>query len=328
MLNLATIGTSWITEQFIEACEISKKYNLHAIYSRTKEKADQWAEKHGAKYGTDDLGQLFSDGAIDIVYIASPNSLHFEHVMGALDESKHVIVEKPAFSTPQEATKAYQLAEEKSVYLFEAARHIHTKNYIYLRKIFEEKKQNASYPLLGANLHIGQYSSKYDAYQQALKEDAPVPNVFNPDFEAGSLMDIGVYPLYVALDLYGEPHKVSYHPVKGPNGIDLAGHVILDYTDHQVTIFASKAVHSRLQSEFYFDDETIQVNNITDLDRVSVYALGQGPMVTVQYPTKNPLLDEAVRFATIIEEKDQSAYHHFKELSLLVARVLDELKPY
>ena len=328
MLNLATIGTSWITEQFIEACELSTEYKLQAIYSRTKEKADQWADKHGAKYGTDNLDQLFSDEAIDVVYIASPNSLHFEHVMGALNGDKHVIVEKPAFSTPELAVEAYRLAEDKGLYLFEAARHIHTKNYACLRQLFEEKKKEASYPFLGANLHIGQYSSKYDAYQQALKEGTAVPNVFNPIFEAGSLMDIGVYPLYVALDLYGEPHKVSYHPVKGPNGIDLAGHVILDYIDHQVTIFTSKAVHSRLQSEFYFDNETIQVNNITDLDRVSVYAPGQEPTVIAQYSTENPLLDEAVHFATIINQKDQATYQRLKELSLLIARVLDELKPH
>lgn len=326
MLNLATIGTSWITEQFIQACALTNEYQLHTIYSRNREKAEKWAEKYHAHYGTDDLNHLFSDKKVDVVYIASPNSLHFEHTMMALTAGKHVIVEKPAFATPQQYKEAYQLAEKQGVYLFEAARHIHTKNYRYLRQLFNEMKQEAKYPMLGANLHIGQYSSKYDAYNQALNNGTPVPNVFNLQYAGGSLMDIGVYPLYVALDLYGKPDNVQYYSVKGMNGVDLAGHILLDYTDHQVTIFASKAVHSKLQSEFYFDNETIQVNNITDLDRIRVYSPGKDNLLTIQYPTPNPLLDEAHHFARIIHTNDQETYRSLKELSLLVGEVLDALR--
>ena len=85
-LKLGTIGTSWITEQFIEAAIKSGKYSLEAVYSRSEEKAKQFKDKFKAVKAYADWDAFLKDPAIDVVYIASPNSLCLLYTSDAADE--------------------------------------------------------------------------------------------------------------------------------------------------------------------------------------------------------------------------------------------------
>ena len=69
--------------------------HLAAVCSRDLDRARQFAERHHARAGYDDYGQMLNDPAVDVVYIASPNALHREHTLAAVDAGKHVLVEKP-----------------------------------------------------------------------------------------------------------------------------------------------------------------------------------------------------------------------------------------
>lgn len=326
MLRLATIGTSWITEQFIEAVLQTGEIELGAVYSRSKDRAQELADKYEGEYSTNNLDQMLEDESINLVYIASPNNYHFDQAMAAIEAGNHVIVEKPIFTSTDQWDQAFAAAEEKGVYLFEAARHIHTKNYQHLKALVNFKRENAAYQFLGGNLNIGQYSSKYDRYNQALKSGEDLPNVFNPDFEGGSLMDIGVYPLYVVIDLFGEPTAANYQPVQGANGIDLTGHVTLEYDSFTIVIFASKAVHSNFSSELYFDNETIEINNITDIDRIELHSAKEADLLKIEYPVSNPLFDEAKKFAEIINEGDSETYEELKALSKSVNKIINQIR--
>ena len=85
MLKLGIIGTNAISEQFVGAGQIAETFNVTAIYSRTEEKAEQFAKKTdvaGAKYFTD-TDAFFNSDVFDVVYIASPNSFHFRHALQA-----------------------------------------------------------------------------------------------------------------------------------------------------------------------------------------------------------------------------------------------------
>lgn len=114
MINLGIIGTNWITHQFVQAALSTKQYELTAVYSRHLEKAQEF----GAKYEGDiayatDLETFFGLEHLDTVYIASPNSLHFQQAKQGILAGKNVIVEKPAFSTPKEMDEIIHLANEK-----------------------------------------------------------------------------------------------------------------------------------------------------------------------------------------------------------------------
>ena len=100
MINLGIIGTNWITDQFVQAAHETGKYRLAAVYSRRLDTAQKFGEKYGdVEYATD-LDTFFGLEHVNTVYIASPNSLHFEQAKQGILAGKNVIVEKPAFSTP------------------------------------------------------------------------------------------------------------------------------------------------------------------------------------------------------------------------------------
>ncbi|MDU4624090.1 MAG: Gfo/Idh/MocA family oxidoreductase, partial [Enterococcus gallinarum] len=102
MIHLGIIGTNWITDQFVQAAHETGRYHLTAVYSRKLATAQSFAEKYGEVTCVDDLTAFFQLEELDTVYIASPNSLHFEQAKQGILSGKNVIVEKPAFSTPSE----------------------------------------------------------------------------------------------------------------------------------------------------------------------------------------------------------------------------------
>src|SRR5699024_11091342 len=111
LMSIGTISTSFITDNFIEALKEEGSITLTAVYSRTEEKAADFTKKHGANHYVTDLEAMANSELIDCIYIASPNSMHFEHTLLFLKNKKHVICEKPIFSNKAELKKAYEVAE-------------------------------------------------------------------------------------------------------------------------------------------------------------------------------------------------------------------------
>ena len=79
MLRFGTIGSGWICDEYIHGAKDSGLWELTAVYSRTKERAEEYARRHGAKYAFTNLEEMAASDCIDAVYISSPNALHYEH---------------------------------------------------------------------------------------------------------------------------------------------------------------------------------------------------------------------------------------------------------
>ena len=331
MLKVGTVGTSWITEQFIEATQLlNEHYQVTGVYSRSVEKAKALAEKYQIEFYCDELNHLLYDPEIQVIYIATPNAHHYEVAKRAIRTGKHLIVEKPMFASLDEWREIHELAQEQGVLVFEAVVHTHNQNYKRLKQLVQYKLEQAKQPFLGANFSIGQYSSRYPDYVNAMAAGEVAPNVFNLAMAGGTLMDIGVYPLYVIVDLFGIPKQVKYSAITGPNKVDLMGTMILNYKEFQVSLFVSKAVHSMQPSELYFDNETIVIEGITRIDRVYlVNHHGQSAKV-IDYVPKNPMLAELTDFAEVLENptdsQQQQRYQYWTQLSWQVAQVMDSLR--
>ena len=97
-INFGIIGTSWITDSFIECAQATSKWNLAAVYSRTEESAKKFAAKYESQKVElyTDLNKLVNDSNLSAIYIASPNILHYEQAKLALNAGKNVILEKPS----------------------------------------------------------------------------------------------------------------------------------------------------------------------------------------------------------------------------------------
>jgi predicted dehydrogenase len=186
MIRFGVIGTNRITEQFIEAGIGIENFALSAVYSRTKERAEEFAEKFDVKSTFTDLEQMAQSNEIDAVYIASPNSLHAKQAIIFMNQGKHVLCEKPLASNTFELREMINTAKKNNVLLMEALKSTLLPNYHTIRenlfKIGPVRRYFACYC---------QYSSRYDAYKEGI-----VLNAFNPAFSNGALMDIGIYCIY------------------------------------------------------------------------------------------------------------------------------------
>jgi predicted dehydrogenase len=317
MLNLGTIGTGWITTSFIEAAKFSGKFNLVAVYSRTEEKAKELANTyHASKYYTD-LTEMAESTEIQAVYIASPNSVHFEQALLFLKNKKHVICEKPIFSNTAELEAAYRTAEENGVYLFEAIRNIHTPNFAILKDqlAMAGKVRSTVLPYI-------KYSSRYDLFLQG-----EVPNIFSSAYSGGALVDLGVYPLYLAVGLFGEPESVSYHPVVLPSGVDGSGTLVLNYGDLVCTILCSKISDSVIPCEIHGEKGTFVLGDAAPISEIKFIDshTKESEILSVAQEEKD-MVYECVNIARIIETNNLEEYEKFKQWSQIVLRITEEAR--
>ena len=216
-MKIGTIGTNFITDYILENIEKTEGLSCGAVYSRKEETGRKLADKYHISKVYTDLDKMLQDDTIDCIYIASPNSLHFEQAKKALEHGKHVICEKPFTPIVSEAEILIRLAKEKHLFLFEGITTLYQPGYQWA-------KENLH--LLGdlklASCTFCQYSSLYDALMAG-----QTPNIFNPAFAGGSLMDINFYNIHFLVGLFGKPDRIEYFAGTHENGIDTHGILIL-----------------------------------------------------------------------------------------------------
>ena len=299
MLKLGVIGTGAISHHFIEAAHASGKYQLVAVYSRKLETAATFASHYENIQLFDQL-EVFFKSSFDVVYIASPNSLHFAQAKAALSADKHVILEKPAVTQPQEWLDLIHTAEKNNCFIFEAARNYHEKAFTIIKNFLADKH------VLGADLNYAKYSSKMPNLLTG-----ETPNVFSDRFSGGALMDLGIYPLYAAVRLFGKAKDATYQAQQLDNSIDLNGDGILLYPDYQVHIKAGKNITSNLPCEIYTTDGTLTLNTIEHVSS-AIFTDHQGNQV--QLPIQqapHTMTEEVSAFAQMIQQPEQTLYQNW-----------------
>lgn len=321
MINLGIIGTNWITDQFVQAALETGRYELAAVYSRKLATAQKFGEKYGdIEYATD-LETFFKLAHVDTVYIASPNSLHFEQVKQAIEAGKNVIVEKPAFSTPKEMDTIIELANQKRVFFFEAARNIHEQAFKKIDDFLPLKDR-----IIGADFSFMKYSSRYD-----LVLAGEEPNIFSPHFSGGALVDLGVYPIYAAVAWFGMPKESLYFGRLLPTGVDGMGTGVLRYEDFDVTIRTGKIGDSYQPSEIYFDFGTLTLDAINSISEATFHnrEADRSEKMAI-HALENPMVEEARDFANVIEHPDDKnlglLYEEWVELARNVNQVVYDMR--
>ena len=294
MIRFAVIGTNWITKQFVDAAHETGKYKLTAIYSRSLEQAQTFANDYPVEHLFTSLEAMAQSDAIDAVYIASPNSLHFPQTQLFLRHKKHVICEKPLASNLREVEAAIETARENQVVLFEAFKTASLPNFLLLQQSLSKVGK-----VRKALINYCQYSSRYQRYL-----DGENPNTFNPAFSNGSIMDIGFYCLASAVALWGEPHGVQASASLLESGVDAHGLVVLDYGDFSVTLQHSKVSDSVLPSEIQGEEGSLVIEKISECQKVTFVPRGGKAQDLSQPQHINTMLYEAEVFARLVETNE------------------------
>ncbi len=234
MISIATIGTSWITEAFAAAVVQTEGIALAGVYSRDPDRAEQFRSQLDAPTSWSDYEAVLRSPHVDAVYIASPNALHFEQALAALDAGKHVLVEKPATVSAEQFRALIDVAHDRGVVLMEAMRSAHDPGTQLLHRLVGELG-----PVRLASLSYCQRSSRYDQVLAGKRV-----NIFDPAFGGGALLDIGIYCVSMMVDLFGVPESVSGGQVLLRSGADGAGSAVCQYPDKVVNLVYSKITQS------------------------------------------------------------------------------------
>lgn len=231
-MKLGIMGHGPIVSNFLDAVTYVQDVDAVAIYNRPSSAAEgrSIAEKFGIPAAYNDFDAFLADTSMDTVYIALPNSLHYEYALRVMEAGKNAIVEKPFTATAAQAEHLAAVAREKKLFLFEGITVCHMP---HVKKLKELLPRIGDISLVQCN--YSQYSSRYDQLMEG-----QLTNMFDPRFAGGSLMDINSYNIHFAVDLFGEPEYIQYFPRMGVSGVDVSGVAVLQYASFPVSCIGAK----------------------------------------------------------------------------------------
>lgn len=296
MLRLATVGTSGITEKFLSACRLTNRYSFHTAYSRSLENGEKFANAQGFKHFSNDLISVAKNPEIDTVYIATPNAFHYEQSKLFLENGKNVICEKPITTDCEKYDELLSLSEKKGLIYAEAIMSRHTNG----RKLLLDALSQIG-KISQVRIDFGQLSSRYEQFKKG--ENV---NIFDMSLAAGTLMDLGVYCVYAAVDLFGIPNSISACASFADNGADLSGGAIFGYKDFTAVLSYSKIGQSAIGSEIVGDNGAIKIGSISQYADISLFKDGKESIILGMPERAEVMRGEAERFADYIENR--SAY--------------------
>lgn len=309
MVRLGVIGTGWITDAFLEGMRTAPGLRLTAVCSRRPETGQAYAAKWGAQETFTDPGDMARSGAVDAVYIASPNDCHVPQSRLFLENGRHVLCEKPLAADPREVEALSALARKNGLVYMEAIMMLHMPQLSILENAVKRLGR-----LSIAHFDFCQYSSKYPAYLAG-----QTPNIFNPERETGALMDLGVYCVYPAVYLFGEPESVAASASFLRTGADGAGCALLRYPGFQVVLTYSKTGQGAAPSEIVGDEGCLTIGSISKLEELVLTENGKEVRLWGGEEKAVLMGHEAARFYEAITRPQETAPRLEREAALYAA---------
>ena len=223
-LNWAVLGTGAIANEMALAFKAMGR-TLGAVGSRSPEKAAAVAKRYGAQKAYADFREMFTDPAVDVIYLATPNNTHMEFLRAALAGGKHVLCEKSIALNSRELADAARLAEQRGLVLAEAMTIWHMPLYKELRRMVGAGELGRVQMM---TLNFGSFK-EYDMQNR----------FFAPSLAGGALLDIGVYALSLARGfMESQPDRVLSQMRPAPTGVDEQAGILLMNRQGQMATLA------------------------------------------------------------------------------------------
>ena len=325
-IRFGIVGTNFITDWIIAASKQEARFELVAVYSRTQETADAFADKYQIPHTFTSLEAMAKSDLIDAVYIASPNFLHAQQSILCMQHGKHVLCEKPLASNAREARMMIDAAKKYQVTLMEAMKPTMTPNFSVvldnLHRIGKLRHYFSSYC---------QYSSRYEKFKAGI----PV-NAFDPTLSNGAIMDIGVYTIYPMVVLFGKPEKIKAQGIKLETGADVFGTVSFEFENGMnATVIYSKVSDSVLNTEIQGESGNILLDRINLIKKVTyirggLASMGKGMMsepkdLSVETDKDEYYYEIKAFIDLVLEGKAESTINSLQN-SLITLEIMDEIR--
>jgi len=315
-IRLGTIGSGVIVRGILNNVLRTDGIRLEAVYSRQEDRGRALADEFGAGKVYTDMGRFLADEQINAVYIATPNILHYEQTKQALQAGKHVICEKPFCVRADQVRELTDLAKDRGLMLTEATPTSFLPNFRVIREAL---------PKLGRiRLVMANYSQYSSRYNNLLAGETP--NVFNPAFAGGCLMDINYYNVYLTAALFGTPVSAVYYPNLHPNGIDTSGVIQMEYPDFQVSCVGAKDTFGVNYYQIEGEKGYLYVTDGSNgLKEVRIVTGDQDETVNLQ-PDPDRLYYEVQALTALMLAEDKEALYKRLEITYEAVRLVEQMR--
>ncbi len=247
--NWAILGCGRIAGKFSSDLKLLDNVRLYATASRSIDKSKAFAEKYGFEKAYGSYEEMAADPEVDIVYVATPHSHHHDHAILCLKAGKAVLVEKAFALTAAEAMEMIGAARENNTFMMEA---FWTRFHPSLAKV----KEVLASGTLGKPALMRSEFCFYAPFN-------PDHRLFNLSLGGGSLLDIGIYPVFWALQIFGVPSEIKTIADLAPTGADRTIAMTFGYPGGEMAqLTSSLAGCSDTQTEIWCERGFIRVRKI------------------------------------------------------------------
>jgi predicted dehydrogenase len=306
------IGLGSIAKKFATDLSTVEDSQLVAVASRSQQKADKFAFKYNSKKAYDSYEKLVKDSQVDAVYIATPHRFHKEHTLLCLRHKKAVLCEKPFAMNLQDVTEMVEVAKEHNVLLMEALWTFFLPHFNYVIDVVKSEKFGK---LKSLEADFG-FFHPYDIEHR----------LFNKQLGGGSLLDIGIYPIFVALSSLGKPKSIAAAATFFDNGADSSCSLIFDYGITKAYLKSSLLEETPTEAIFTFEEAVVKLNT----------RFHESPIVTIYKDEKEEMLDfnyktfgysfETAHFSQLIREGKKESNIMTFEFSKKLISTMDEVR--
>lgn len=261
-INWGIIGAGNISSKFASALKEMENTNIAAVASRDIKRAEEFAERFGAKKAYGSYEELVNDPFIDVVYIGTPHTEHMNNSALCIKNKKAVLCEKPFTVNAKDTKYLIDLAKKNNVFLMEA---MWTKFLPVTNKVKEWIAEGKIGNVKRMDIGFG-FSNPIDYSSRA----------FNYELAGGALLDMGVYPITYAIDIMGAlPVKVESYANMLKNGVDEHNLTIFQFENGAIASLSSAvSVNVGKSAVFIGDKGRIEVDEFWVADKAYVYDNG------------------------------------------------------
>lgn len=232
------MGLGKIAHKFAQDLKQVDNAVITAVGSRSINKATDFASSYDAKNAYSSYEELAQDPDVDIIYIATPHSLHYKNTLLCLNHGKSVLCEKPFALNEQQAEEMAALARSKNLFLMEG---VWTRFIPATQKLLELLEQESI-----GDLHYLKADFGF------IVNAPPESRLVDKNLGGGALLDIGIYPLYLSMLVLGNPIDIKANAILAPNGIDQFCSVIASFPNNTQAVMESSFISNTPTEAFIY----------------------------------------------------------------------------
>ncbi len=230
------LGPGKIAHSFAQDLALVDGGKLVAVASRNLKRATDFANEYGAEYAYGSYEELLQADVIDVLYIATPHTGHMEWAVKAMECGKHILCEKPLGINLAEVERMLHVAKKNNVFLMEAL-------WSRFNPTILKVKELVSNGTIG---DIGLLYADFGFYALDKPEEG---RLLNPELAGGSILDIGIYPIFLAYFILGKPLRIISRSKMYKTGVEVQTSMIFEYSDAQAVLYSGLVSKTEMKAE-------------------------------------------------------------------------------